>query len=164
MNVLWPSQIAYLFPGTPEHNGWLAVSYPSSFSLMPRCPVHTANTSPSQCVIGGATLLGQIVGGALCQYVKRSRWILIGSCASLLAFSASMVSIQPGDETKAIALMFMACFSVGIIETCSLALAPLACPSEDIGAALGALGSIRWVPNPEAASTSWLGTVTDSAF
>ncbi|KAJ9658280.1 hypothetical protein H2201_007839 [Coniosporium apollinis] len=119
MNVLWPSQIAYLFPGTPEHNGWLA------------------------CVIGGSTLLGQIVGGALCQYIKRSRWILIGSCASLLAFSASMVSIQPGDETKAIALMFMACFSVGIIETCSLALAPLACPSEDIGAALGALGSIR---------------------
>ena len=39
--------------------------------------------------------------------------------------------------------MFMACFSVGVVETCSLALAPLALPSEDIGAALGALGSIR---------------------
>jgi MFS family permease len=26
MNVLWPQQIAYLFPGTPQHNGWLAVS------------------------------------------------------------------------------------------------------------------------------------------
>lgn len=26
MNVLWPQQIAVLFPGTPEHNGWLAVS------------------------------------------------------------------------------------------------------------------------------------------
>jgi hypothetical protein len=37
----------------------------------------------------------------------------------------------------------MACYSVGIIETCSLALAPLALPTEDIGAALGALGSIR---------------------
>jgi MFS family permease len=27
MNVLWPQQIAFLFPGTPEHNGWLAVSF-----------------------------------------------------------------------------------------------------------------------------------------
>ena len=54
-----------------------------------------------------------------------------------------MVSLRPGDETNGIALMFMACFSVGIIETCSLALAPLACASEDLGAALGALGSIR---------------------
>jgi hypothetical protein len=51
-----------------------------------------------------------------------------------------MVSVGPGDQTKGIALMFMACFSVGIIETCSLALAPLACASEDLGAALGALG------------------------
>jgi hypothetical protein len=60
-----------------------------------------------------------------------------------LAFSAAMVSINPGDEAKGVGLMFMACFSVGIVETCSLALAPLALPSEDIGAALGALGSIR---------------------
>ena len=54
-----------------------------------------------------------------------------------------MVSINPGDEAKGVGLMFMACYSVGIVETCSLALAPLALPSEDIGAALGALGSIR---------------------
>ena len=54
-----------------------------------------------------------------------------------------MVSIGVGDERKGVALMFMACYSVGIIETCSLALAPLALPTEDIGAALGALGSIR---------------------
>jgi hypothetical protein len=54
-----------------------------------------------------------------------------------------MVSIQPGEESKGVGLMFMACFSVGIIETCSLALAPLAVGSEDLGVALGALGSIR---------------------
>jgi multisubunit Na+/H+ antiporter MnhG subunit len=119
MNVLWPQQIAYLFPGTTTHNGWLA------------------------CIVGSATLLGQIVGGFLCQYIPKSRWILIGSCLSLTAFSAAMVSLKPGQQTNGIALMFMACFSVGIIETCSLALAPLACASEDLGAALGALGSIR---------------------
>ena len=71
-----------------------------------------------------------------------------------------MISVNSGQETKGVGLMFMACFSVGIVETCSLALgmqsrsnkhwttadraiAPLALPSEDIGAALGALGSIR---------------------
>ena len=119
MNVLWPQQIAYLFVGSATHKGWLA------------------------CTVGGATLLGQIVGATLCQYIKKSRYILIGGTLSLLAFSAAMISIRPGDETKGVALMFMACFSVRIIETCSLALAPLALPSEDIGAALGALGSIR---------------------
>jgi Fungal trichothecene efflux pump (TRI12) len=119
MNVLWPQQIAYLFPGTTTHNGWLA------------------------CVVGSATLLGQIVGGGLCQYIHQTRWILISSTFSLVAFSAAMVSVGPGDEVKGIALMFMACFSVGIIEICSLALAPLACGSEDLGVALGALGSIR---------------------
>ena len=119
MNVLWPQQIAYLFPGSTTHSGWLA------------------------CIVGSATLLGQIVGGALCQYIPKSRWILIGSCLSLTTFSTAMVSLKPGQETNGIALMFMACLSVGIIETCSLALAPLACASEDLGAALGALGSIR---------------------
>ena len=61
----------------------------------------------------------------------------------LLAFSAAMVSINPRDETRGVVLMFMACFSIGLVEICSLSLAPLALPSEDIGAAVGALGSIR---------------------
>lgn len=95
------------------------------------------------CVVGGSCLLGQICGGILCRYIKKSRYILIGGTLSLLVFSASMVTINPGQQSKGVGLMFMACFSVGIVETCSLALAPLALPSEDIGAALGALGSIR---------------------
>jgi len=119
MNVIWPQQISYLFPGTPTHAGWLA------------------------CIVGSATLLGQVVGAVLCQYIPKSRYILIFACACLLSFSAAMVSIRPGEQAKGIGLMFMACFSVGIIETCSLALAPLACKTEDLGAALGALGSIR---------------------
>ena len=119
MNVLWPQQIAFLFGGTATHRGWLA------------------------CVVGSGALIGQVIGGVLCQYIKRSRWILIGSTCSLLAFCASMVSINPGDESKGVALMLMASVSLGVVESCSLALAPLALPTEDIGAALGALGSIR---------------------
>lgn len=119
MNVLWPQQVAYLFPGSPQHNGWLS------------------------CLVGSGVLVGQVAGGALCQYIPKTRTILVISAATLLAFSAAMVSLKPGDEDKGIAFMFMACFSIGILETCSLALAPLACKTEDLGAALGALGSIR---------------------
>lgn len=119
MNVLWPQQIAFLFGGSNIHKGWLA------------------------CVVGAGALVGQVIGGVLCQYVMKSRYILIGSAFSLLAFCAAMVSINPGQEAKGVALMFMATVSVGVLESCSLALAPLALPTEDIGAALGALGSIR---------------------
>lgn len=98
MNVIWPQQIAYLFGGSAAHRGWLA------------------------CVVGAATLCGQVCGAALCQYIKQSRWILIFGTVSLLAFSAAMVSIGPEDESKGIGLMFVACFSVGIIEACSLSL------------------------------------------
>jgi hypothetical protein len=119
MNVLWPQQIAFLFGGSNIHKGWLA------------------------CVVGSGALVGQVIGGVLCQYIKKSRYILISSAAALLAFSAAMVSIQVGDESKGVGLMFMATTSVGVLESCSLALAPLALPTEDIGAALGALGSIR---------------------
>jgi hypothetical protein len=54
-----------------------------------------------------------------------------------------MIDLQPGDQTKGIAFMFLACVSVGIIESCSISLAPLACKTEDLGVATGALGSIR---------------------
>lgn len=117
----------------------------SYVQFQPSCQwhIHICPTNNIQCIVGSSCLLGQIVGGPLCRYIKRSRIILISSCASLLAFSASMVSINPGEEKKGIALMFMACFSVGIIEACSLSLVPLSCPSEDLGVALGTLGSIR---------------------
>lgn len=119
MNVLWPQQIAYLFGGSATHKGWLA------------------------CVVGSGALAGQCCGGVLCTYIKKSRYILIFGCLGLLTFSAGMVSVKPGQEAKGVALMFMDCWSLGVVETCSLALAPLALPTEDIGAALGALGSIR---------------------
>lgn len=119
MNVLWPQQISYLFSGSDLHKAWLA------------------------CITGGSCLVGQLVGAVLCRFIKKSRWILITGCVGLVAFSASMVSIKPLQETKAVGLMFMACFWTGIVETCSLSLAPLSLPTEDIGGALGALGSIR---------------------
>jgi hypothetical protein len=107
------------FLGSAIHKGWLA------------------------CVVGGGALLGQIIGAVLCQYIKRSRFILIGSAACLLAFCAAMIDVEVGDEAKGVAFMLLATTSVGALELCSLAIAPLALPTEDIGVALGALGSIR---------------------
>jgi hypothetical protein len=79
----------------------------------------------------------------MCRYVRSTRTIVIIGCAGLLAFTAAMVSVQPSTETRAVTFMFLACCSVGIVETCSLSLAPLTCPSEDLGSAVGVLGSIR---------------------
>lgn len=67
-------------------------------------------------------LIGQVLGALMCKFIKRSRWILIGGCTFLLAFCGGMVSVNPGQEAKGVGLMFMACFSVGVVETCSLAL------------------------------------------
>jgi hypothetical protein len=119
MNIIWPQQIAYLFPGTPLNNGWLA------------------------CIVGAGTLSGQICGPFAIKLIPRTRYILISATLTLIAFSGAMLDINVGDRTKGIAFMFFACFTVGVTETCVLSLAPLTCPSEDIGAALGALGSIR---------------------
>ena len=38
----------------------------------------------------------------MCQYIKKSRYILIGGTLSLLAFSAAMISIRPGQEGKCV--------------------------------------------------------------
>ena len=120
MSILWPQQVGYLMAGTVVQNGF------------------------QQSVLGIGTVVGQGIGGALVHYFRRHhRLILIVSTAALTAFSAAMVSVNPGDRAKGIALMLMACFSVGIIETASLTLAPLSCPPEDLGVALGTLGSIR---------------------
>lgn len=119
MSILWPQQIAYLFGGSQTHRGWLA------------------------CVVGGSFFLGQVLGGPLCRFIKKTRFILLTATLSLLAWSAAMIAVNPGQEAKGIAFMFLACISVGVIETCSLALAPLPLPTEDIGVALGALGTIR---------------------
>ncbi|OAL29462.1 hypothetical protein AYO20_09199 [Fonsecaea nubica] len=119
MTVLWPQQISYLFGGSPTHRGWLA------------------------CVVGASFFIGQIIGGPMCRWIPQSRWLMVGTTLVLLAFSAAMITVGPGQESKGIGILFIACLTVGIVETCALALAPLPLPTEDIGVALGALGSIR---------------------
>ena len=76
-------------------------------------------------------------------YIKQTRYILIASTVTLTAFAAAMVSVGVGESAKGVGLLFVTSFAFGIIETASLSLAPLSCPPEDLGLALGTLGSIR---------------------
>lgn len=62
----------------------------------------------------------------------------------LAAFCGSMASVHPGDDKKGPALVTFIMLPIGIIEVGARALLPLTCPDEDIGAALGALGSIGY--------------------
>lgn len=117
--LIWPQQVLIFFPGTPVHNGWLA------------------------CVLGSSTLAGQLIGSAILRIIPKTRWLSITSCAFMIAFSAAMVSVQPGQQAKAVGILFMLGFFVGVIEIASLSLLPITCPTKDIGSALGALGSIR---------------------
>jgi hypothetical protein len=88
-------------------------------------------------------LIGQVLGGVLSTFIKRTRYVLITACVFLLIWCGAMIDIQPGDQAKGIAFMFLACLTVGVIEACAISLAPLACGTEDLGVATGALGSIR---------------------
>ncbi|KAK0812853.1 hypothetical protein LTR02_003130 [Friedmanniomyces endolithicus] len=74
------------------------------------------------CVVGGSCLIGQVSGAVMCRYIKKSRYILIGGTLSLLAFSAAMRRHR--RDMLAVSR-------------------PARTAIEDIGAALGALGSIR---------------------
>jgi len=83
------------------------------------------------------------MAGFLLRAIPWHRGLLMFICALLTAMAGAMAAVGPGDQALGIGLMFFACFSVGVIECIGVVVAPLTCPPEDLGAALGALGSIR---------------------
>ncbi|KIV91046.1 hypothetical protein PV10_05631 [Exophiala mesophila] len=119
MVILWPQQIAFLFPGSPLRNAFLA------------------------CVIGSAVEVGQFAAGFLLKYLQWHRYILMFVCCLLTASAGGMAAVGPGDKDLGVALMFLAVFSVGVIECVAVVNCPITCPPEHLGSALGALGSIR---------------------
>jgi len=119
MIILWPSQIASLFGGTPMHQALLAA------------------------MVGTGTELGQFMAGPLLHYIPHQRALLFFICCLLTAMAGAMISVGPGTVSLGCGLMFTACWCVGVLECIAVVLTPLSCPPEDLGAALGALGSIR---------------------
>ncbi|KAJ9646711.1 hypothetical protein H2204_000403 [Knufia peltigerae] len=118
--VFWPQEVHAIIKGSPERLALLSS------------------------VIGSTCLLGFFIGGFIFRYCTWHRTILIGSAGILAAFCGAMISVQPGDDKKGPALIAFVMLPIGTIEVGSRALLPLTCPDEDIGAALGALGSIGY--------------------
>lgn len=61
----------------------------------------------------------------------------------MVGFVTSLATLNPGNLGLGVALTILGPYFVGVIETASLALAPLFCRPEDLGLASGLLGSIR---------------------
>lgn len=95
-----------------------------------------------QSLQGLTTLAGMFSAGLLVHFLPWHRITLVCATALLVTFCGAMLSIKPGEQVKAGFAMGLASYSIGIIEVVARALLPLSCPDEDIGAAIGLLGSI----------------------
>lgn len=85
-----------------------------------------------------------LAAGFIFTYLQYHKYVLIFACVMLTTFAGAMSSVGPGETAKACALLTFACFGIGLIESASRSLLPLTCPDEDIGAALGVLGTIGY--------------------
>ena len=139
MVILWPQQIAFLFPGSPLRNAFLAVSPPFDLDNF----ISLGANGRFKCVIGSAVEVGQFAAGFLLKYLQWHRYVLMFVCCLLTASAGGMAAVGPGDKDLGVALMFLAVFSVGVIECVAVVNCPITCPPEHLGSALGALGSIR---------------------
>ena len=94
-------------------------------------------------MLGIGAAVGEGLAGLLCHYTKHIRLLLIFSTTTLTVFAAAMISVGNGERGKAIGFMSTGSLALGVIEGISLSLAPLTLPPEDLGLAIGALGTIR---------------------
>lgn len=90
------------------------------------------------------TLLGMFLGGVILSYKIHHKYVLVAACTILTAMCGSMASVHSGQTVRGCTLIAFAGASIGVIETASRSLLPLSCPDEDIGAALGVLGTIGY--------------------
>ncbi|KAL6242206.1 hypothetical protein RBB50_010754 [Rhinocladiella similis] len=115
--ILWPQQVNSILPGTPDHRSWLA-------SVQTSC-----------------ALLGLGLSGVILAFVTHHKYVFFACCVVMTTFVGVMVSVQPGQTAKAASSVALISGSCGIIECASRSLLPLSCPDEDIGAAIGILGT-----------------------
>lgn len=84
------------------------------------------------------------LSGVIIRYLPYHKQFLILSCIILTAFTGALASVQPGETAKASTLMAFAGLGLGLIESASRSLLPLSCPDEDIGSAIGVLGTVGY--------------------
>ncbi|OQU94367.1 hypothetical protein CLAIMM_00728 [Cladophialophora immunda] len=121
MTVLWPTIIGAVFTTESIVIGW------------------------QSCVVGGGTLLGQVMSGVSLTHVPKVKWQAITASTCAAVFFASLASISPQRHASTIALGVLACFNVGFIDNIGFAGVSLLFEPQDIGLACGVLGSIRTI-------------------
>lgn len=120
INVLWPIQIQVLYSANDIKIGWLS------------------------CIVGGAALLGQLFGGALCAMLGNHKWQMIISTIGMTSFIGALAVVTASNFGLAVIFVFLGSFFDGYIELVTLTTAPLTLDSKDIGLANGALGTFRY--------------------
>src|ERR1700760_717255 len=68
MTVLWPSQVSNLYTTDIMYAGWLSVT------------------------VGAGTLLGQVVGGALCEPLGKQKWQMVINAVGMTAFVGGLAA------------------------------------------------------------------------
>jgi predicted MFS family arabinose efflux permease len=122
LSLLWPMQITALYTTDPSMIGWLS------------------------CAVGGGTLLGQVVCGALVKALGRQKWQLVVTASAMTAFTAAMAATNQNTQTMALAFTILGSFMVGYVENLCVTIAPFVLDEKDIGLAVGILSSMRtWI-------------------
>ncbi|CAK7200156.1 hypothetical protein SEUCBS139899_002846 [Sporothrix eucalyptigena] len=119
LNVLWPEQIVSLYTTDSIEIGWIS------------------------CTVTGGTILGAIIA---CCYVKvlgHQKYQLIFATTGMTALIGAMASCDQDTKTRAIVFVTIGSVFVGMIEGITSNTTPLCLEQEDIGLAIGMLGSIR---------------------
>jgi len=119
MNVLWPVQVTSLYATDMLTIGWMA------------------------CAVGGPTILGNITGSVTCRIFGHQKWQMVIFSTCMTAFIGGLAASTSHTKAMAAAFVFLGSVSVGAIEGVSFATAPLCLEPEDIGLAMGMLGSVR---------------------
>jgi MFS family permease len=119
MNVLWPRQVGQLYETGLLQIGWASMT------------------------IGGGTLLGQFVGGLLCNPLGKHKLQLIITCCAMTAFIGAVAAGNETTRSLGVAFTLLGSFFVGYIELVVLTTAPMCLAPEDIGLATGVGGACR---------------------
>lgn len=119
MCVLWPNQVSSLYTSDLMNIGWLSLT------------------------VGAGTLLGQVVGGALCEPLGHQRWQMTIGCVGMTGFVGALAASSQTTKSMAIVLTLLGSFCVGWVEVVALVTAPLCHEQEDIGLAYGVSGTLK---------------------
>lgn len=85
------------------------------------------------------------MGGLLLWILRKHKWQLIIYAALITAFTGAMAAATPETQPKALALAFMSSLQAGTLGNAAISLTPLCLNDEDIGLALGLIGTSRAV-------------------